>query len=355
MNKKTRTRLSIFFILFCFIALLGIIQVSNVSANTLPDNVLGTAGNFAILAKTGISTTGTTSITGNIGVSPSAATYITGFGLIMDKSNTFSTSSLVIGKVYAANYATPTPTTMTTAISDMQTAYTTVAGLTTPAPVTALGAGNIGGLTITAGIYKWSTNVLIPSAVTLSGSSSDEWVFQIAGTLTVSSNVQVILSGGAQASNIFWVVAGQTTLGTHSAFSGIILDKTAIALTTGATLNGLALAQSAVTLQSNTIVSPISATTPTPTPTSTPNPSSTSSSTTSSPTTTSSSSPTSTSSSSSPTTSTSSPTSSSTTSSPTTTPKVPELTSSILLLTLAIATCSFISVKVVKQKASKKP
>lgn len=96
MKKKTRTLLSVLFTLFCFIALLGIIQSFNVSANTLPDNVLGTAGNFAILAKTGISTTG------NIGVSPAAATYITGFGLIMDKSNTFSTSSLVIGKVYAS-------------------------------------------------------------------------------------------------------------------------------------------------------------------------------------------------------------------------------------------------------------
>jgi cell division septation protein DedD len=280
MKKKNRTRLSVLFALFCFIALLGIIQISNVSANTLPSNVLGTAGNFAILAKTGISTTGTTSITGNIGVSPAAATYITGFGLIMDTSNTFSTSSLVIGKVYAANYATPTPTMMTTAISDMQTAYTTVAGLTTPAPVTALGAGNIGGLTITAGIYKWSTNVIIPSAVTLSGSSSDEWVFQIAGTLTVSSNVQVILSGGAQASNIFWVIAGQTTLGTHSAFNGIILDKTAIALTTGATLNGIALAQTAVTLQSNTITQSNNIiTTPTSSPTITPTPPPTSTST----------------------------------------------------------------------------
>ena len=318
MKKKTMTLLSILFTLFCFIALLGIIQISNVSASTVPANVLGTAGNFAILTKTGISTTGTTSITGNIGVSPAAATYITGFGLIADTSNAFSTSSLVIGKVYASNYATPTPTMMTTAISDMQTAYTTLAGLTTPAPVTALGAGNIGGLTITAGIYKWSTNVLIPSAVTLSGSSSDEWVFQIAGTLTVSSNVQVILSGGAQASNIFWVVAGQTTLGTHSAFNGIILDKTAIALTTGATLNGRALAQTAVTLQSNTIVSPVSTPTPTPTPTpiSTPTPKTTS------------------------------------TSGPTPTPTIPELTLPILLLTLVIATCSFIAVKVVKQKAS---
>ncbi len=82
-----------------------------VSQSLAPVN-LGTAGNFAILAKTGVSTTGTTSIVGDIGVSPAAATYITGFGLIMDASNTFSTSSLVTGKVYAADYTPPTPATM---------------------------------------------------------------------------------------------------------------------------------------------------------------------------------------------------------------------------------------------------
>jgi hypothetical protein len=93
---------------------------------------LGTAGNFAILAKTGISTTGTTHITGAIGMSPAAATYITGFGLIMDASGAFSTSSLVVGNVYAADYTSPTPTTMTTAVSDMETAYTSAAGRTSP-------------------------------------------------------------------------------------------------------------------------------------------------------------------------------------------------------------------------------
>ena len=103
---------------------------------------LGTAGNFVILAKSGISTTGTTSIVGDIGVSPAAATYITGFGLILDPSTRFATSSLVTGKIYAADYTPPTPTIMTTAVSDMETAYTDAAGRTLP-NATELGAGNI--------------------------------------------------------------------------------------------------------------------------------------------------------------------------------------------------------------------
>lgn len=175
---------------------------------------LGNAVNFAILAKSGISTTGITAIVGDIGVSPIAATGITGFGLVMDSSGTFATSSLVKGKVYAANYATPTPAYMTTAISNMQTAYTNAAGRTNPT-ATELSAGNIGGMTLAPGLYKWSTGVTIPTDVTLSGSSTDVWIFQIAQTLTISSGKKVILSGGAQAKNIFWQVAGQTTLGTH--------------------------------------------------------------------------------------------------------------------------------------------
>ena len=215
---------------------------------------LGVAGNFVILAETGISTTGTTLITGDIGVSPYAATAITGFGLIMDVSNTFSTSSLVNGSVYAADYAPPTPINMGVAIGDMQTAYTTANGL---APdVTELGAGNIGGMTLAPGVYKWGTGLLISTDVTLSGNSNDVWIFQIAQTLDISSDTKVILSGGAQAKNIFWIVAGQTTLGTTSVFNGNILDQTAIVLQTGATLNGRALAQTAVTLDANTVTQP---------------------------------------------------------------------------------------------------
>lgn len=213
---------------------------------------LRTAGNFVILSKSGISTTGTTSITGNIGVSPIAATAITGFGLILDRSNTFSRSTLVTGKVYAASYAAPTPTMLTAAVGDMQTAYEDAAGRTLPTYVE-LGAGNIGGLTLSPGLYKWSTAVTIPTNVTLNGSSSDVWIFQIAQTLDISSGKQVILRGGASAKNIFWQVAGQTTLGTTSVFNGVILGATAIVMQTGARLNGKALAQTAVTLDANTV------------------------------------------------------------------------------------------------------
>jgi hypothetical protein len=213
---------------------------------------LGSAGNFVILVKSGISTTGTTSIVGDIGVSPIASTAITGFGLVMDASGQFATSSLVTGKVYAADYVPPTPATMTTAISDMETAYTAAAGRTSP-DHTELGSGNIGGMTLAPGLYKWSSGVTIPTDVTLSGNSDGVWIFQIAGTLDISSATQVILSGGAQAKNIFWQVAGQTTLGTYSVFNGNILGFTGIALQTGATLNGRALAQTAVTLDANTI------------------------------------------------------------------------------------------------------
>lgn len=219
---------------------------------------LGSADNFVILAKSGISTTGSTAITGDIGVSPIAATAITGFGLTMHSSNTYSTSARVTGNVYAADYAAPTPATMTTAVSDMETAYTDAAGRTLPT-ATELGAGNIGGMTLTPGLYKWSTNVTIPTDLTLSGGADDVWIFQIAQNLTISSATDVILSGGAQAANIFWQVAGQTTLGTTSVFNGNILDQTAIVMNTGATLNGRALAQTAVTLDSNTVTEPTAA------------------------------------------------------------------------------------------------
>ncbi len=243
------------------VMLLAITLVSAVPAYAAPQKGpqavvrLGSAGDFVILAKSGISTTGTTAIIGDIGVSPIAATAITGFGLIMNASNQFSTSSLVTGKVYAAVYAVPTPVKMTTAVSDMQIAYTNAAGRKLP-DFTELGGGNIGGKTLTPGLYKWGTGVIIPTNVTLSGGNNDVWIFQIAQTLTVSNGVHVNLSGGAQAKNIFWQVAGKTTLGTTSVFNGNILDQTAIVLNTGAKLNGRALAQTAVTLDANAVIKP---------------------------------------------------------------------------------------------------
>ena len=212
---------------------------------------LGTAGNYVLLSKAGISTTGATKVTGSIGVSPITATAVTGFALVLDSSGTFSRSSLVTGRVYAATYSVPTPSRLTVAVKDMETAYTNAAGRA--AGVTGLGAGNIGGLTLAPGVYKWGTGVTIPTNVTLSGGKNDVWIFEIAGTLTTSSATKVILSGGAQAKNIFWQVAGATTLGTYSTFNGNILDKKNIALRTGAVLNGRALAQTAITLQANRV------------------------------------------------------------------------------------------------------
>ncbi len=113
---------------------------------------LGSATGFAILSKTGISAIGTTSIIGDIGVSPVSASYITGFGLIMDAGNAFSTSSMVTGDIYAADYQGDTPTILTGAVADMMTAYQD--GLSRSADYTELHTGNLSGQTLTGGVYK---------------------------------------------------------------------------------------------------------------------------------------------------------------------------------------------------------
>jgi uncharacterized repeat protein (TIGR02543 family) len=223
-----------------------------------PANInLGSAADFTILTKSGISTTGITSVAGDIGVSPAAATSITGFGLIMDSNNQSSHTPTVTGKVYAADYAAPTPAKMTVAVSDMETAFTTANGLTTPAPIVGLYAGDISGRVLPPGLYKWATGVLITNAgVTLAGGPNDTWVFQISQDLTVNSSAIITLIGGAQAKNITWVVSGQATLGTNARFSGTILSKTLISLNTGAVVTGRLLAQTAVTLNAATVIKP---------------------------------------------------------------------------------------------------
>ena len=216
---------------------------------------LGRAGNFVILAKTGVSTTGTTAVTGDIGVSPIVAAAITGFGLIADSTNTFSTSSLVTGKLYASDYAPPTPAVLTASVSDMQTAFTDAAGRTTP-DFTELGSGDISGRTLVPGLYKWGTGVSVTNGVTLSGGPNDVWIFQIAGDLIINNSAMITLAGGAQAKNIFWQVSGQANLGTAADFKGIILSQTLISLNTGAKMTGRALAQTAVTLNATVITAP---------------------------------------------------------------------------------------------------
>jgi hypothetical protein len=224
----------------------------------LPVN-LRSAEDFAVLSKTGISTTGTTFITGNIGVNPVTSTAITGFGLILDSSNAFATSTLVSGRVYAPDYAVPTPAKMVTAINDLHTAYVDAAGRTLP-DATELGAGDISGMTLAPGLYKWSTGLLVASGttVTLSGGANDVWIFQIAGDLTVAPNAIVALDGGAQAKNIFWQVGGGTgvTLETDSQFKGIVLAAKAIEIKDRAAVLGRMLAETGVTLIANEITQP---------------------------------------------------------------------------------------------------
>lgn len=215
---------------------------------------LGAAGNYVILAKSGISTTGATAITGDIGLSPAEATYITGFGLDAPPTES-SSSALITGKVWASDYDVPTPANLTTAVSDMESAYTDAAGRTMP-DHTELGAGNIDGMTLRPGLYKWGTGVNIPASVTLEGGSTDVWIFQIGQDLLLGNGASISLSGGAEAKNVFWQVAGQVTLGTTSSFQGIVLSQTLIEFNTGATMTGRALAQTAVTLDASVITSP---------------------------------------------------------------------------------------------------
>jgi hypothetical protein len=217
--------------------------------------ILGTAGDFAILAKSAISTVPSSAVTGNVGVSPAAASFITGFSLIADSTNVFSTSTQIVGKVYASDYADPSPSNMTTAISNMETAYTDAAGRPGP-DYTELYTGDLSGKTLVPGLYKWSTGVLISTDVTLSGGPNDVWIFQISGDITVANGASVLLQGGALPKNIFWQTFGVASLGTTAHMEGIVLSQTAITLGTGATVNGRLLSQTAVTLDQNTVTQP---------------------------------------------------------------------------------------------------
>ncbi len=209
---------------------------------------LGVAGNFVILSKTGITDVYKSTVTGDVGTSP-----ITGAALLLSCAE-------VTGSVYTVDAAGPacritSATMLTSAIGDMQTAFTDAAGRVDPDFLN-LGAGDIGGKTLTPGLYKWTSALVIPTDIEISGGADDVFIFQVAGTLIMSSAVNITLSGGVQAKNIFWQVAGAVTLGTTSHFEGNILGQTGINLQTGASVNGRLLAQTAVTLQMNTVTQP---------------------------------------------------------------------------------------------------
>ncbi len=200
---------------------------------------LGGAGNFAVLAGSTVTSAGPTSVTGDLGVSPGTA--VTGFP-----------PGTIVGAQHAGD------PTAAQGVADLTTAYNDAAGRTLCAVTV---AGNIGGQTLTPGLYKSTSSLEISSGnLTLDaqGDANAVFIFQMASTLTTTSGRQVTLSGGAKSTNVFWQVGTSATLGTTSAFQGTIMADQAITLNTGATLNGRALARiAAVTLDSNTIVKPV--------------------------------------------------------------------------------------------------
>lgn len=218
------------------------------SAVQAPVN-LGTASTFAILSKSGVTNVFGSTITGNVGASP-----ITGAAIGLECTE-------VTGTIFTVDAAGPLPcavtdaTGLTAAVSDEETAYNDAAGRSNPDFIN-LGAGEIGGLTLAPGLYTWGTDVSISNDVTLAGGPNDVWIFQIAGTLGQAAAKNVILTGGAQAKNVFWASAGAVAIGTTAHFEGTVLSQTMIALNTGASLNGRLLAQTAVTLQMNAVTKP---------------------------------------------------------------------------------------------------
>ena len=211
---------------------------------------LNSAGDFVILSKSGITDVPSSEVSGgDVGTSP-----ITGAAIHL------TCSEVADGNVYAVNAAGPAPCSvmdpnrLTTAVNDMEAAYTAAANRDADDDKKEVGAGEISGMTLSPGTYKWSTSVLINTDVTLEGDagglfSESVWIFQISQQLSIAPAMKVLLTNGAQAKNVFWQVAGAVTLGTTSEFEGTILTKTMIAMNTGASINGRLLAQTAVTLQ----------------------------------------------------------------------------------------------------------
>lgn len=221
---------------------------------------LGTAGNYAVLAKTGISTVPDSVVTGNVGLSPAARTFLTGWSLITESTDTSFSSAQVVapGRLFAAdNVGGTTSADLNTAILNMETAYTDAAGRTaTSAATTDVGAGTLTSLTLTPGVYEWGSAVTIPTDLTLNGNATDVWIFKVAGTLDMAAAKNVILSGGALPQNIFWQVTGAVNIGANTHFEGIILSQTSITFGNLASLNGRLLAQSAVMLDATTVTQP---------------------------------------------------------------------------------------------------
>jgi hypothetical protein len=226
--------------------LLMVISFLGVADTTRAGVILGTAGNFAVLAGQTVTNTGPTLIDGgDVGVSPGSA--ITGFfvvdggpGLITPPYTTHIADAVALQ-----------------AQSDLTAAYNTAAGLAPTADLTGM---DLGGLTLTAGVYFFSSSAFLTGTLTLDaqGDPNAEFVFQIGSTLITAPNASVVmtnLGGGEPGCSVFWQVGSSATLDTGTSFMGHILALTSITMNTGATiLNGSALARNgSVTLDDNRI------------------------------------------------------------------------------------------------------
>jgi hypothetical protein len=217
------------------------------AAGPAPVN-LGSAAHFTVLAGAAVTTTGGGVINGDVGASP-----ITGAAIHL-------TQAQVNGTIYAVDAAGPAGSVIDAALllaakGDLTTAFNDAAGRTPvpSGPFLNPGAGNIGGMNLVPGLYKFTGTALVTGAdVTLTGGPDDVWIFQIAADLEVGSMVHVILAGGAQARNIFWQVGTSATIGTFAVFKGTILSDQAIVMKTTSTMDGRALAFTAgVTFNGN--------------------------------------------------------------------------------------------------------
>jgi Ice-binding-like len=195
---------------------------------------LGTTDSFAVLAGSTVTNTGPSVISGSVGLDPGSA--VTGFppGLVLAGTTHVSDGVALQAK------------------NDLITAYNDAAGRSSTATI----SGDLAGRTLTPGVYTSASSLGLSGALTLDaqGNPSAVFVFQAGSSLIVGSGSQVNLIGGAQACNVYWQVGSSATIGTGAAFVGNILALTSISMTTGATLNGRALARNgAVTLDTNTI------------------------------------------------------------------------------------------------------
>jgi|GEM_PF-907887 len=227
---------------------------ASLAAGPKPVNLLS-AANFVILSKTGITNVPTSAITGNIGASPITAAAMSDITCPEINGIIYGADAAYTGVCFQG--AAVDNLLVANAVLDMGTAYNDAKGRSTP-DYNELHAGDISGKTLVPGLYKWGTNVLINTDVTLAGDANDVWIFQIAGDVIQAANTSVILSGGAVAKNIFWQVEGGTgvALDTAATFTGIVLAEKGITVNTGTAVNGRLFSQTAVTLNMNTITQP---------------------------------------------------------------------------------------------------